>query len=132
FGDFSRVDDTGFEEVFVGFGESVEAFAAFGDAYFFNHNRRLNAGVFGDLTQWLFDGATHDGNAKLLLRRVELQAVEHVLDAEKSGTAANHDAVFNSGAGGVQSVFDAGFLLFHFGFGGRTDFDDRNAADQLG
>jgi hypothetical protein len=32
----------------------------------------------------------------------------------------------------VQRVLDAGFLFFHFGFGGRADADDRHSAHQLG
>ena len=33
--------------------------------------------------------------------------------------------------GRVHRVLDARLLLLHLGFGGRTDLDDRDAADQL-
>jgi hypothetical protein len=52
--------------------------------------------------------------------------------ADQSHAAAGNDAFFNGRAGGVEGVFDAGFLLFHFGFGGCADVDDGHAADQLG
>ena len=41
------------------------------------------------------------------------------------------DAAFCS-AGGVQGVFNAGLLFFHFDFGRGTDLDHCNAAGQLG
>ena len=31
----------------------------------------------------------------------------------------------------MQSVFDAGLLFLHLGFGGRADLDDGNAAGEL-
>ncbi len=45
---------------------------------------------------------------------------------------AGDDAFFDRRAGGMQGIFDAGLLLFHLDFGGRTDIDNRDAADQLG
>src|SRR6267378_2033570 len=37
-----------------------------------------------------------------------------------------------SRAGGVHSIFDTGLLFLQLGFGGCADFDDGDAADQLG
>ena len=47
---FSRVDDAGFVEVFVGFGEGVEAFAVLAFFHALEDNSWLNAGVERDLT----------------------------------------------------------------------------------
>src|SRR5581483_8282248 len=44
---------------------------------------------------------------------------------------ARHDAFFDSRFGRVHGVFDARLLLFQLGLGGRADFDDGDAADQL-
>jgi hypothetical protein len=52
--------------------------------------------------------------------------------ANQSDTAAGNDAFFNRCAGGIEGVFNAGFLLFHFGFGCRADVDHGHAADQFG
>ena len=52
--------------------------------------------------------------------------------AQQGDTAASHNAFFHRSAGGVQGIFDAGFFLFHFHFGGRTDFDHGNTASQFG
>jgi hypothetical protein len=52
--------------------------------------------------------------------------------ADQCHAAAGNDAFFNGRAGRIECVFDAGFLLFHFGFGGSADVDDGHAADQLG
>ena len=46
--------------------------------------------------------------------------------------AARYHAFFNGCAGCVQRVFNAGFLFFHFDFGCCADFDNSNAACQLG
>ncbi len=43
-----------------------------------------------------------------------------------------NDAFFNGSAGSVQCIFDAGFLFFHFDFGGCANLDHGNAAGQLG
>ena len=51
--------------------------------------------------------------------------------AQQGHTASGDDAFFHRSAGGVHRIFDAGLLLLHFGFGGGTDLDDGNAANQL-
>ena len=50
---------------------------------------------------------------------------------EQSRTATDDDAFFHSRAGCVQSIFDPGFLFFHFDFGCRADVDDGYAASQF-
>ena len=50
----------------------------------------------------------------------------------QSHAAAGDDALFESRAGGAQSVLDAVLLLFDLGLGGCADLDDRHAAGQLG
>ena len=63
---------------------------------------------------------------------VERQAVQLALGAEQRHAAAGHDALFRGRLGGVQGVVDARLAFFHFDFGGRADFDDGDAARQLG
>ena len=45
---------------------------------------------------------------------------------------AGKDAFLDRRTAGVQGVFDAGFLLFHFHFGGRANIDLGHTAGQLG
>src|SRR6185436_13350865 len=45
--------------------------------------------------------------------------------------ATRNDSFFNSRAGRVHRIFNARFLLFHFGLSCSTNFDHRNAADEL-
>ena len=45
--------------------------------------------------------------------------------------AARNDAFFNRSARGVHGILDASFLLFHLGFGCRTDFDHGHTADEF-
>ena len=51
---------------------------------------------------------------------------------DEHDAAAGHDALFKSGAGGVEGVLDAVLGLFHLDLGGRADLDDGHAAGQLG
>jgi hypothetical protein len=52
--------------------------------------------------------------------------------AKQSHTAAGQDAFLNCSAGGVQSVFHASLLLFHFALGRTADIDLGNTTGQLG
>ncbi len=78
-----------------------------------------------------FDRAAHDLQADLLVA-FELEGVERLLRADERDAAAGDDAFFDRRAGGVQGVFDAGFLLLHLGFGRGADIDDGDAAGELG
>ena len=52
--------------------------------------------------------------------------------AHQRHTTAGHHALFDRGTGGVQRIFDTGFLLFHFDFRGRAHLDHGNATGQFG
>src|SRR5690606_31248823 len=97
-GDFSRVDNAGFVQVFVSFGQSVEAVTVFAFANRVNDNSAFHAGVACDLTQRLFDRATNDVHTEALLFVVNFDVVEDRLSADQSSTATNDDAVFHCGA----------------------------------
>src|SRR5208283_1747163 len=121
----------GFDQVFVLAGLGVEAEVrvlrvvdlAEDDCTFF-------AGVFDDLAQRLGDGALHDVDTDLLVT-FEFQLLEGRDAARECHAAAGDNTFFHGCAGCVHGVFDAGFLLFHFGFGCGADFNDGYATDQL-
>src|SRR5262249_17261864 len=96
-----------------------------------DHNGAFVAGVVCDLASRLFQSALHDTDANGFVI-VQLDLVDSREAAQKSSAAAGNDAFFNRSACGVHGVFDASLLFLQLGFGCRTDFDDRNAADELG
>src|SRR6267143_1859513 len=63
---------------------------------------------------------------------MQLQLLDCGDAAEQRRAAAGDNAFLDSRAGGVHSIFDTGLLFLQFGFGGCADFDDGDAADQLG
>ena len=85
-----------------------------------------------DLTQRLFDRARQDLHASGLVFVLRLELVERLQSTDQGNTAARDHAFFDGRTGRVQSVFDAGLLLLHLDFGGRTDLDHGNAAGELG
>jgi hypothetical protein len=130
-GDLGWVDDAGGDEVFELACGDVVAFATFAVFDVFDDESAFDAGVRGERAEGSFDGAADDVCAGGFVT-FELEAVEGLLSAEESGTAAGDDAFFDGSAGGVEGVFDAGLLFLHFGFGGGTDVDDGDAAGELG
>src|ERR1039458_4846373 len=91
----------------------------------------FRAGVGNDLPDGLFAGALHDGDADLLVS-LDLVGGQGLGCAQQRDAAAGDDAFLNRRAGSMQSIFHAGFLFLHFGFGGRADLDYRDAAGELG
>jgi len=130
-GDLGWVDDAGGDEVFELAGGDVVAFATFAVFDVFDDESAFDACVSGERAEGSFDGAADDVSAGGFVT-FELEAVEGLLSAEESGTAARDDAFFDGSACGVEGVFDAGLLFLHFGFGGGTDVDDGDAAGELG
>ena len=89
-------------------------------------------GVVGQLTERLFDRATHDLHADVLRRLRVLEVIERFLRTDECHAAARDDAFFNGRASRMQRVFDASLLLFHLGLGRCADIDDGNAAGEFG
>ena len=63
---------------------------------------------------------------------VEFELFNRVDAANQGHAAAGNNAFFNRRTGGVQGVFDTGFLFFHFRFAAGTDVDLCHAAGQFG
>ncbi len=86
-----------------------------------------------DHAKRLFDGATDDVGADLLVAFQRLdERVDSGSAADQGHTTARDDAFLDGCTGCVHRVFDAGLLFLHLGFGGCTDLDDGDAADELG
>src|SRR5687768_8355330 len=130
--DLGRVDDAGLEHVDIFGVLRVEAEgAALAFEQLADHDRTVDASVLGDLTDRLLQGATHDVDARLLVRVVALELLKHLGAIEQSDAAADDDAFLDRGAGGVHRVIDAILALLHLDLGGAADLDDRHAAGQL-
>src|SRR5271157_4150445 len=129
--DLGGIDDAGLDQVLELVGLRVVAEVGFLRLLDTTDNDgALFAGVANDLTQRLFERAAHDVGADLFVA-FQLQGLDGITAAHQRDAAAGNDAFLHRSAGGVHRVFDAGLLLLHFGFGGRTDLDDGHAADEL-
>ena len=131
-GYFDRVDDAALQHgaEFADFGVVAVVVGLVFDVV--EDHGAFAAGVFHDELQGLFQGAADDVDADLLVVGEFADAVQGALGADQGDAAAGDDALFYGGTGGGQGVFDAGFALFQLNFGGGADFDDGDAAGQLG
>src|SRR5216684_6755049 len=131
-GDLGWVDDAHLDHVAVLAGLGVEAEVLFlGVADPADHNGAFVAGVESDLAGRLLESAPHDACTNGFVI-VELELFDDRDETEQRRAAAGDDTFLDSRAGGVHSVFDTRLLFLQFGFGGCADFDDGDAADQLG
>jgi hypothetical protein len=110
-GHLGRVDDAGLHQVFVFARLGVVADIALLGADVLHDRGAFVAGVGGQLTQGLFEGARTMIRIPMA-RRLRGSVFNGVLAAQQRHTAAGDDAFFDGRAGGVQRVFDAGFLSF--------------------
>ena len=131
-GYLGRIQNTHFDHVAVLAGGSVVTVVTFASADRLQYHSTFFTSVGHDLTQRCFNGATQQLDADVLVFVVTGQVLEGNQSTYQSHTTARYHALFNSGAGSVQCVFNAVFLLFHFHFGGCADLDYRNTASQLG
>src|SRR5690554_280361 len=131
-GYLGRVNDTHFHHIAVLFGTGVEAEGAFTGTYLVDNHRAFATGVAHDLTQRRFHGTQCQLNADGLVMVVTFQAFNLAQCTDQGNTTARYHAFFNGSAGCVQSIVNAGFLLFHFHFGGSTHLDHGHTACQLG
>src|SRR5688572_5646588 len=130
--DLRRVEDALFQHVTVLAGARVVAVGALARLDGVQDNRGVFAGVLDDLAQRLFDGAGQDADADRLVFVRTFQLLDGLERADQRDAAAGDHTFFNGGTRGVQRVFDAGLLLFHFDFGGSADLDHGDTARQLG
>src|SRR5713101_9483090 len=129
--DLGRVEHARLDQVFVVAGQGVVAkVVVLRIVDLSQHDGAFFAGVLGDLAQRLYESALHNVDADLLIA-LDLQPVECGDAAGQGYTAARDDALFDGCTGGVHSVLDASFLLFHFGLGCGTHLDHCHATDQL-
>src|SRR5256714_13629169 len=131
-GDLGRVDDALLDHVAVLAGVRVEAkVVVLGLADFADDYRAFMSGVVSDLAGRLFESALHDADAHGFVI-VQLELVDGPEAAQQRRAASRNNAFLDGRAGGVHSILNASLLLFQLGFGGCADFNDGDAADQLG
>ena len=132
-GDLGRIDNTGGYEIFELVRSGVVAVVvvlALVDLA--DDHRTFDTGIANDLAKRLFDGATNDLGADLLITLEGSDQFFDILGAAQQGNAAaRDDAFFHGSAGCMHRVFNAGLLFLHLGFGCSSDLDDGDAANQL-
>src|SRR5690606_24525227 len=129
---FRRIENTERDHVAVFAVGSVVTVVAFALTDFVDHNRGLVAGVLHDLTHRRFHGAQRNLDTDVLIFVGTGQAANRFDSTDQRDATAGNHAFFNGGTGCVQRIFNAGFLLFHFDFGGSANFDHGNAASEFG
>src|SRR3990167_3240668 len=92
----------------------------------------LDTGVLHDLAQRLLHGTHGDLDADVLVMVVALKTLNSSDSTHQRHTATRDDAFFHGRAGGMQRVFHARLLLFHFHLGRGPDLDDGDTAGELG
>src|SRR5215813_3589215 len=131
--DFGGIDDAAVDQVHVVLALGVEAEGlglVFHD--FADHDRALDAGVFGDLPRRRFQRFEHDVDAGLHVGIAVGDLADRLLGAQERDAAARHDPFLDRGAGGVERVLDPVLLLLHLDLGGAPDANHRHAARKLG
>ena len=130
-GDFGRIEDTGFEHINIFTGGDVESFIA---AAFFdtldNHTALITA-IDSELTQGFFDRTGNNSGTGSFITG-KSQTGNSFGSTHEGDTASGDDTFFDGGTGGVQSVIDTVFFLFHLNFSGGTDIDNGNTAGEFG
>jgi len=96
-----------------------------------DHNGAFVAGVESDLAGRLFESAPHDACANGFVI-VELELLDSRDATEQRRAAAGDDTFLDSRAVACIASSTRAFFFLQFGFGGRADFDDGDAADELG
>src|SRR4051794_40538913 len=130
--DHGRVDDAVGHEVddLARGGVQAEALLRLADVV--DHDRALQTGVLGDLTERLLERAEHDARAGALVIVLERVGVDRGGGLQQRDAATGHDALLERRAGRLEGVLDAVLLLLHLRLGGRADLHDGHAARQLG
>src|SRR5207248_2789453 len=104
----------------------VEALALLRLADVVDHDRALQTGILGDLTQRLLERAANDAGAGPLVGLAQRVCLDRILRGQQRDAAPRDDALLEGRPSGLQRVLDAVLLLLHLGLGGRTDLDDRD------
>ncbi len=131
-GDFRWVQNTHLDHVTVGVVRRVEAVVALAFHDLVDHHAWLATGVGNDFAQWRFNRFQHEFDTRILVGVVALDLTSVLTCAQQGDATTRYNAFFNRSAGGVQRIFNACFLLFHFDFSGSAHLDQCHTAGQLG
>ena len=85
-----------------------------------------------DVRLELFERTAHDAHTDTLVFVFDFHVVEARDAAQEGNTATRDDTLFDRCASRVHRILDARFFLFHLYFGGSTNSNDCNTADQFG
>src|SRR5262249_51373307 len=131
--DLGGIDDTAVDQVHVLLALGVEAVGlglVLHDLA--DHDRALDAGVFGDLPRRRFQRLEHDIDAGLYVGIAVGDLADRLLGAQERDAAARHDSFLDRGAGGVERVLDPILLLLDLDLAGAPHADHRHASRELG
>src|SRR5690606_28458572 len=100
--------------------------------YLVDNHAGFFAGVGDDGAQRSFDSTQDQLDTGVLVGVVAFQLGNSCAGTNQCNATARNDTFFDGCASSVQGVFNAGFLLFHFDFGGSANANHGNTASQLG
>src|SRR5215217_6898953 len=130
--DLRWIDDSRLQHVHVLLGLRVEAeglrLVVVDPA---DHDRALDARVFGDLPDRSFKRLQDDVDASLDVIVLTLKRLSRCFGPEQRNAAAWNDTFLDCRTGGVKSVLDAVLLLLDLDLGRTADADDRHATRKL-
>src|SRR5262249_6510489 len=131
-GHLRRVDDALFQHVAVRIGGGVVAFVGLQVTHPLDHDRAFRTSIGGDVAHGLFQGTLHDTHTDTLVAlEFRFQLLERWNRSQVRHPTTGDNALFDRRTGGIQGVFNAGFLLLHLRFGRGPHVDHGDTTDEL-
>lgn len=130
---FRRINDTGLDHIGIFAALSIVTEVGIRAFHqFAGHNRTVNAGVFGNLTDRSLNGLADNVYADSLILIGRRERFQSLVRVKQSYAAAGDNAFLDRGTGCVQSIINAVFLFLYFNFRSAADFDYCHTAGNLG
>src|SRR5690606_36216121 len=115
---FSWVDNTGTNQVFVYICTSIETEISRTLFYFLNNYCAFNTCIVTDLTKRLFDSTPNDINTDCFIFVSTFKVYQCFCSTDEGYTTTSNNTFFHCCAGSVQCIIYAIFFLFHLYFCG--------------
>src|SRR6516165_4515481 len=96
-----------------------------------HHHGAVFAGINRDEASRPGQGLAHDVDSRLLVVVLAFEVLEGLGSPEQGHPTARNDPLLHRRTGGVESVLDAVFPLFHLHFCGAANLNDGNTTRQL-
>src|SRR5690554_3662139 len=129
-GNLGRIENSCFEQVFILFSCSVQTVSTFVRQNLVDYDGTFETSVARDLTQGLFERALYNLHPENLLPTY-LKLFNGLETTQQSYTTTRNNTFSYRCTGSMQSVFNTGLALFHFGFSGSTHLNHGNTTYKL-